>query len=76
MDWQVTPPAWGPLPPCKQALNISYLRKLLWTHFTVHVDGLVSGLHVRVVTPLSPNSHRPTSIFSSICNAKRNGYEN
>ena len=43
MDWRVTPPervtspASGPPP-----------RKLSWTHFTVHVHVLVSGLHVGV----------------------------
>ena len=24
MDWQVTPPTWGPPPPCKQALKCSF----------------------------------------------------
>ena len=35
MDGQVTPPTWGPPPPCKQALNlyitdVAYMQRLLF----------------------------------------------
>ena len=61
MDRRVTPPTWGPPPPCKQAL----IRPLAATHFVVKEK--LRGFGVRSREQLLPDKFEDSYYLSAGC---------